>query len=109
MNRRGFLRILAGAGAAATTSYFFAPKGGWGIVQPTDEELTKYVFTGRNVQLYGGGQFHGIHYNVVPSTSGQYLGVYREQWIAAPRVPKEPIRFHRLVREMCELLSGDRA
>lgn len=29
MNRRGFLKLLAGAGAATATSYFFAPVGGW--------------------------------------------------------------------------------
>lgn len=29
MNRRRFLSILAGAGAASATSYFFAPIGGW--------------------------------------------------------------------------------
>lgn len=29
MNRRRFLSLLAGAGAASATSYFFAPIGGW--------------------------------------------------------------------------------
>lgn len=29
MNRRRFLGLLAGAGAASATSYFFAPIGGW--------------------------------------------------------------------------------
>lgn len=94
MNRRGFLRILAGAGAAATTSYFFAPKGGWGIVQPTDEELTKYIFDGRNVQLdnnvkmmaAGDWPFiHGIRYYLGGSTNGQYLGVSREQLLSGDR------------------------
>jgi hypothetical protein len=39
MDRRGFLRLLAGAAAASTTAYFLPPIGGWRsdvIVNPRD-------------------------------------------------------------------------
>jgi hypothetical protein len=46
VNRRSFLGLLAGAGAATATSYFFAPIGGWKsdvIIDPNAELRAKWM------------------------------------------------------------------
>jgi hypothetical protein len=72
MNRRGFLKLLAGAAAASTTAYFLPPIGGWKsdvIAQPWPKPtLLEPMF------------LHGLRYYNVASTSGEYLGVQRRIW-----------------------------
>lgn len=66
MNRRNFLRLLAGAGAASATSYFFAPVGGWHsdvIVNPNETHLPPHLWGLRYYQTkppYVSDEYHGI-------------------------------------------------
>lgn len=78
MNRRRFLSILAGAGAASATSYFFAPIGGWKsdvIAQPS-MGLMKYGPEAMPRGGYHAGYIYGIPYWVVPQNIN-YLGIRR--------------------------------
>lgn len=94
MNRRSFLGLLGGLGAASATSYFFAPIGGWksdviakphtlwwiddprnipaikkalGLSQPTEAEWK----AGKPMTLYG------IPYYYSDAAHGPYIGVAR--------------------------------
>lgn len=96
MNRRRFLSILAGAGAASATSYFFAPIGGWKsdvIAQPNPQWLldTRHGLR-RFSELNGDDQKHVLYlmrkrqgaWAEEPkgntSLAGAYLGTNRYTW-----------------------------
>lgn len=82
MNRRSFLSLLAGAGAASATSYFFAPIGGWksDVIahaprpQVYIDANTIYVDGMLSDQLVS---LNGLRYHDYPSTTGDYLGISR--------------------------------
>ena len=79
LNRRSFLSLLAGAGAASATSYFFAPIGGWKsdvIVHPRRvefEALNPWVRQIGEDQYVSG---HGTPY-WMSIEDGEYMGISR--------------------------------
>lgn len=70
MDRRGFLKLFAGASAAAIIapkSYFFAPQGGWRRSFEVDEYYTPE-------------SMYGLRYYQVAANTGKYLGIGRQAW-----------------------------